>query len=541
VIAAAVTPTEQLNRPSPITLGIDDLIRFAGEGRLRVPAFQRSFVWDAEDVRKLFDSIWRGYPIGTLLLWKRSAPSGETAFGPLRLAVPAASEAYWVVDGQQRVVSLVASVSQLGAGGDPRFELCFDLRTGRFVNAGKRAAPAWWLPIRVVLESRTQLSWLREFGQGLSDDELNLADALGGALRDYRIPAYVIENDDEALLREVFDRVNSAGKRISRAQIFHALFAGDTEPGSARSVAASLRHVGFGEPKENRVVQSLLAIRGGDVARDLHDEFDSNENQADWYDATEAALTRVFRFLRAHGVPHLLLTPSTFPLPVLAAFFHLHPDPDPWNEQLLARWVWRGWANGFGRSGQTPALRQAVRAVHPRKGRPESAPAEHDAVATLLAAVPDEPARPAEVDRFQTNEAASRLALLALASLDPRDLDGAPLDLAAELEAHGVDAVTELVPGHRTWLGARGFWPGHARRPTGAEPADVLDSHAIDPAAARLLASGDGDAFVAHRGLAVSQLTQRFTDAHLQSGSTTRPPLADLLVGDEREPDDEPG
>lgn len=533
ITANGVTTANQLKRPSAITLGIDELVRLARSGQLRVPAFQRSFVWDADDVRRLFDSIWRGYPIGTLLFWKHEAAGGATAFGPLAVDVPASSEAYWVVDGQQRVVSLVASVAAIGVDTDPRFEVCFDLRNGRFVHLGRGAAPEHWLPVRVALESRTLLAWLREQGQSLTDAELDLADALGGALRDYRIPAYVIEDDDEELLREVFDRVNSAGKRISRAQIFHALFASETEPGSPRSVVKALQHHGFGEVEENRVVQSLLAIRGGNVARDLHEEFLPNESKADWYDATEEALGRAIRFLRAQGVVHLLLTPSTFPLPVLAAFYYLHPTPDPWNERLLARWVWRGWAHGYGRGGQTPALRQAVQAVHPRKGSPQAAPAEHDAVAGLLAGVTDEPAKAPDAGNFRTNEAASRLALLALCSLEPLHPDGSPIDLAAELESHGVAAVTELVPGHRSSLGARGFWPVGGPRPRGTEPIEVLASHGIDEQAARLLAAGDRRAFITRRGEALAALTRDLTESHLETGKTVRPPLSELRVGDD--------
>lgn len=527
---------QQLSRPpsSSTTYTIDELVRLAEVGRLRVPEFQRSFVWDRDDVRKLFDSIWRGFPIGTLLLWKRKAPAGEISFGPVRLKVPSSTDALWVVDGQQRVTSLVGALSGLAADIDDKFELCFDLRRARFVHAGKKPTASWWIPLRVSLESRTLLTWLRENGQELSESELARADALGGALRDYRIPAYVVEHDDETLLREVFDRVNSSGKRISRAQVFHALFAGGEEPGSPASVVAELEHEGFGTIDEDRVVQSLLAIRGGDVQRDIHEEFESNESRADWYDFTEDALRRAIRFLRAQGVPHLALVPSALPLPVLAAFYHVHPDPDPWNEQLLARWLWRGWAHGYGKSGQTPALRQAIRAIHPRKGEIESAPPEYEAVSTLLAGVPDEPAREFPTDNFRTDSALGRLALLALVSLGPRSRDGAPIDVAASLGEFSIRAVTELVPDHRSELGARGFWPLGERSPEGTEADEVLASHAIHSSAALALQSQEFDLFVKRRGATISDLARGYLNSKIQSGAPVRPPIAELFVPDPR-------
>lgn len=315
--------------------------------------------------------------------------------------------------------------------------------------------------------------------------------------------------------------------------MFHALFATGTVPGNPASVVESLRHEGFGQLEDDRVVQSLLAIRGGDVLRDLHDEFGPNEDRAAWFDDTERALSGAISFLRRQGVPHLRLVPSTFPLPVLAAFFHLHPAPDPWNERLLARWIWRGWTHGFGKGGQTAPLRQAVRAVHPRKGHPELAPTEYEAVRALLISVADDPPPPIDVGRFRTDTALGRLILLALASLEPKDLDGEVIDLAEVLERQGVGAVTDLVSGQRTQAAARGFWPVGAPGPTGHEVPGVLSSHAIDDQAAAALRSGAEAEFLRRRSLIIQDLTHRYLNVRLEHGSPIRPALAELLVPDE--------
>lgn len=528
----ATSTSTQLRRPRSDTFGITDVLDLAEGGRLRVPAFQRPFVWDDDDVRRLFDSIWRGFPIGTLLLWTRPAPAASISFGPVVIDVPEVESAYWVVDGQQRVTSLVGALSSLTAHADPLFDLCFDLRRVRFVHARKRPQPAWWLPLRVTLESRKLLSWVRESGAGLESDELDRADELAGALRDYKIPAYIVEHDDEELLRDVFDRVNSAGKPISRAQVFHALFGGESPIASTQAVAEALDRERFGRFDDQRIVQSLLAIRGGDVARDLHDEFGSNEDRDVWFNDTERALVRVIAFLRRQGVPHLQLVPSTFPVPVLAAFFHLHPDPDTWNERLLARWLWRGWAHGYGRSGQTPALRQAVRAVHPGKGRPERAPSEHEAIRSLLAGLPDD--GPPTIDlSSRTDTAAGRLILLALANLEPRSPDGAPVDLAAALDGEGVGAVTELVRGHRSDLAARGFWPNGIPLPTGHELPEVLESHAINRLAAEALRRNDLDTFLEERRRHLTALVNEYLSSRVEAGAIVRPPLDQLFVPDD--------
>jgi hypothetical protein len=534
---AVPTETPQLSRPKPITLDIPEVIKLAAAGGLRVPRFQRSFVWDADDIRKLFDSIWRGFPIGTLLLWKHKAPADHVAFGPVAFDVPRRTDAYWLVDGQQRVTSIVGVLAKAPPASDTAFELSFDLRRGRVVSARRRGVPSWWLPLRVAHDTPALLSWLRQNDVDFGDAEIELAMALGGALRDYQIPAYVVERDDDQLLREVFDRINSAGKPIRRAQIFHALFARDTEPGSPAAVVAELARLGWGYLDESRVVQSLLAIRGGDVIRDIHDEFASDDDLADWYEQTERALVRSIGLLHRQGVPHLRLAPSALVLPVLAAFFHLHPEPDPWNERLLALWVWRAWIHGLGgTSGQTPALRAAVRCVHPQRGQPDEAPSEYDAVRALLESVPNKAAPPVELSRFRTDSSVGRLGLLALASLRPRDPEtGKRLDLATRIEKHGVHAVTELVLGARSNLAGRGFWPVGSR-PTGREPADVLASHAIDEVAAQALRDDNVDSFLQRRGTLLAQVVGNFLASRIDASVPIRPPLADLVVPDDEAP-----
>lgn len=494
-------------------------------------------------MRKLLDSIWRGFPIGTLLLWRSPADSGVVELGPYHLDVPEVSEAFWVIDGQQRVTSLVGVLSHDIGDLDPDFDLYFDLRRRRFVHRSRRGTPPWWVPVRETVSTTTLLAWVRTRGDELAPDELAAIDELGGALRDYTIPAYVVEHDDVDLLREVFDRVNSAGKRITRAEVFHALFANDADPGSARGVTEALRNEGFGHLDESRVVQSVLAVRGGDIQRDLHDEFRPGEQEARerWFDDTERALGRVIDVLRNEGIPHLLLVPSPLPVPVLAAIEHLHPSPDQWTRRLISRWLWRGWVHGFGRSGQTPALRKAVRLVNPAKEDPGAAPPLSEAVQHLLDLVPDD-APPRIVDEpFRTNTSHTRLALVALASLVPLDANGTPLDLSARLDEQGYDAINQVVLGNRSDLANRTFWPGPVDLVAVQDP-EILGTHAITPDAALALRRGDHIGFLRERRATLNDLTDQFLRRKLELGALTRPPLTELVVDDEFEDDsDAPG
>jgi len=49
--------------PKPDILRIEELVRKVKSGDIKLPKFQRPFVWNKKDVLKLLDSIYNGYPI----------------------------------------------------------------------------------------------------------------------------------------------------------------------------------------------------------------------------------------------------------------------------------------------------------------------------------------------------------------------------------------------------------------------------------------------------------------------------------------------
>lgn len=114
-----------LNRTGSDNVSIPELVARARAGKIRIPLFQRAFEWNAADVRKLFDSIYRGFPIGTVILWRQPGPAGTVSLGPIEIEVGEAHDALMVVDGQQRITSLFGALSPVHGGVDERFEVYF--------------------------------------------------------------------------------------------------------------------------------------------------------------------------------------------------------------------------------------------------------------------------------------------------------------------------------------------------------------------------------------------------------------------------------
>src|SRR6266478_4461724 len=84
---------------------LSKLIEDIDIGEIGLPDIQRPFVWTAAKVRDLFDSMYKGFPVGYLLFWSNNVGSGTRQIGSdAKQKVPR----LLIVDGQQRLTSLYA-------------------------------------------------------------------------------------------------------------------------------------------------------------------------------------------------------------------------------------------------------------------------------------------------------------------------------------------------------------------------------------------------------------------------------------------------
>ncbi|GAA4011295.1 hypothetical protein GCM10022384_65460 [Streptomyces marokkonensis] len=348
-----------------------ELVEWALSGRIRIPRFQRSYRWEASDSERLFDSILRGYPIGNLLMWRKPAPAAEITLGELRFDAPERSDALWVVDGQQRLTTLIGALTASEHTVDRRFRIFYDLREKdarkRFLSAPhSQHVRDHWLPVWVAGDNRRLIAWQRE-RPWLTSEEYDLCDSVATAIRTYEIPMYEIEGDDEQALREIFDRMNTFGKTLKKAEIFQALHSTslDVQPSDLEALRDRVAALDFGDFSPQLLMQSVMAMRGGKVDRDFRQEFQNDEDRQQAFASTEKALRLVVDWLRGEaGIPHLRLLPYALYVPVLTRYTALFGYPTGRGSELLRRWVWRGAAVGAAPQGNTVALRRNASAVH---------------------------------------------------------------------------------------------------------------------------------------------------------------------------------
>ena len=335
-------------QPKHETFRLSELRDLVATGRVRIPDFQRSFRWTNQDVVALFDSLHHGYPIGNLLMWKREAPAQRLTVGSIDIDAPQRPDALWLVDGQQRVTSIVNAMDA-GSQRDARFAVGYDLENACVVSTLGRHSRAV-MPLFRLFDFESAWQWFEEntefqASRGRYQEAFNTFNAVS-------VPATVLEGADEDKLRVIFDRINQSGKKLKSFEVFEALNSSVSDGRTLRSISDAVASTtNFGLLSEDQVLNVLKARRNPDYMRDVRDEFgDERRRNSDFpdedsdeaYAQTELVLKRATRFLQDNCcIPHVTLLPYSAILVVVSRFFALFPEPKRRNKELLKRWVWR--------------------------------------------------------------------------------------------------------------------------------------------------------------------------------------------------------
>lgn len=522
---------------------VEELLKLARDGRLRIPNFQRALRWDASDKSKLLDSMERGYPIGTLLLWKRPAPSEQPGAAstvdigaplPRGPALPQKGDIYLVVDGQQRITTLWEALALEPEANQPA--ILFDMASEQFVVralkkaerdavrlVGEGAVPPP-LPMHVALDAVTLSEWVPP---ALVRETKARYYEVGKRLREYLVPIYVVEGDDVDILRNVFDRTNSTGKALTRDEVFDALVGSRIDSNGERGLGVvqdQLRDLGFGRIDRSTILKAFEAVVGEKIGRLEPRGLDPVPVESDLL-ATAQALRKTVKFLQSIGVPHVAALPYTLPLVVFARVFHLHPIPEERSLVLLRRWFWRGaFAERLG--GASGSLQQHVNDVLRND--------ESGSVRRLLDRTGKPPKPTVESvagDDISIASARGKIVLCALFAHAPRSLLSGDKISAAELFGDGGDGKDEvmlrIVPPSMSGLGStisnRLLHPkaevAASRLVQECTDEGALASHGVDQAMQSALRRGQGgdiDSFLRARAAVLEGWIHRFVDARAE-------------------------
>ena len=211
--------------PKPEVVYLQAIFREIRQGKTRIPAFQRGFVWTQRQVLELLDSVYRSYPIGSLLFWNtdvdqmRTDDGDEVPFPHPEIAGPVD----FVLDGLQRVSTLYGAFHRwTDGGGEDPFDVTFDLSGQTFRHADESSDTS--INLRVLFTPRELLAEQARLGELVDGDELiDRSLQLQRAFQEYLLPVVRIGDRNPQEVVEIFERVNSTGTRLGAVDFMRAL------------------------------------------------------------------------------------------------------------------------------------------------------------------------------------------------------------------------------------------------------------------------------------------------------------------------------
>lgn len=222
-----------------------EIVKQAVGKQVDIPEFQREFVWDPEQVKKLAESLYRDYPVGSFLLWDSSKyQEAKTAQGT--------QASLWIVDGQQRTTALCLLLGQkpywwddadswnktlerhdvmvnlFSDDGDDRLEFALP-------NPIRRRDPHWIAVRRVLSTEKVEdlTSLAQEVVGRVSSDTSEMMERFVRVhariqrvwqIRERDIPIIKINHEVEDVA-EIFARLNQEGTRVKEADVILAIAA----------------------------------------------------------------------------------------------------------------------------------------------------------------------------------------------------------------------------------------------------------------------------------------------------------------------------
>lgn len=217
---------------------LSGLLHYIEIGDIALPDIQRPFVWSNAKVRDLFDSMYRGFPVGYFLFWENvtGGESKQIGVGSKQHTIAR----LLIVDGQQRLTSLFAVFRGRKVLDDDyqdrQIEVAFRPRDGKFevADAAIRRDPEWIANISDLWSSRSSsrkmvnsfIGKLAEKSPLNPDDEELIAHNLDRLFDLQKYPFTALEiaaSVDEEQVADIFVRINSEGVRLNQADFILTL------------------------------------------------------------------------------------------------------------------------------------------------------------------------------------------------------------------------------------------------------------------------------------------------------------------------------
>jgi hypothetical protein len=331
------------NKITPSNPRLGALLTDVQRGNIKIPVFQREYVWKDEQIMSLLDSIYQGYPVGSLLLWSTKIPlNHERNVGGFEL--PKTPEDYpvnYVLDGQQRLTTLYGVFNSDAKTTDPelasRFDVSFDPTTNAFLHSSV-ADHARCINLRKILDTTKLLPELSKF----TSEEQAVIARLTERFKDYEFPVVTIRERTNQEVCRVFQRINSSGTSLSTLELLSA-WTWSEQFNLIKEISElldNLSGVGYDALGEEMVLRCLSAVVLGTI--DADDLVDAPPTKlTDGMTKLKQAMYAAVDFLEKElRIKNVVFVPFPIMLVPLVGFFANTLKPNAKQLLGLKRWFW---------------------------------------------------------------------------------------------------------------------------------------------------------------------------------------------------------
>ena len=205
-----------------------EIVNKMQDGQYAVPAFQRDLVWDTSQIIDLFDSISKGYPIGSAILW-RPRPTDTYPIKTIydKIEISAKEAQYYILDGRQRLTTFYCCVIDY-EGKPSKFKLCYNLEKDSFEFPKKNSDSMKLVLLSDVYDTFSMLGILQKYMNiedvSVRNDYIVKIKKLNTILQSYEIGEVILDDCSLDEASTVFSRINSKGTDISKVEMLQALY-----------------------------------------------------------------------------------------------------------------------------------------------------------------------------------------------------------------------------------------------------------------------------------------------------------------------------
>jgi hypothetical protein len=346
-----------LEQPKPDSKKYSDLISEIQKGIIKIPKFQREFVWSIDKTAQLLDSILKGYPIGTFILWQTDERINDIKnIGNLKIPpTPDGTKVQYVLDGQQRITSLYAAY--LGAEIQKIGEKKITNYSNIFVNLDRdisgneeqiitaEAVDVNYISLYEVLNFMDLMTDIKD---KYSDEIFKKIHAYSRAFDTYDFSTVLLRKEDIDSAIEVFTRINTGGQTLTLFEIMVAKTYDEKQHFDMQTnwdlFIDELKDIKY-EGVSSTIVLNLLSLilsRTKECKRKTILNLDKQTIIDTWDKAISALKDSIDYFRTTYRIPVSQLLPYDALLVPFAYFFFYHKDkPKAEQRKYLEEFFWR--------------------------------------------------------------------------------------------------------------------------------------------------------------------------------------------------------